>query len=71
MLGYLSFPVLSNVGNALIVGEAPPQSPIEASAYLMALALQLGNNQRTGYTTVGITKLLPSFTIPYKEIHMS
>ena len=42
----------------LVVGEAPPQSPAEASAYLMGVALQFGNNQHTGYITAGITKLL-------------
>ena len=41
----------------LIVGEAPPQSSAEASAYLMGVVLQFGNNQCTSYITVGITKL--------------
>ena len=42
----------------LIVGEAPPQSPVEASAYLMGVVLQFKNNQHTDYITVGIIKLL-------------
>ena len=42
----------------LKVSGAPPQSLTEATAYLMEVALQFGNNQCTGYITVGITKLL-------------
>ena len=42
----------------LKVSGAPPQNLTEATAYLMEVALQFGNNQCTGYNTVGITKLL-------------
>ena len=41
----------------LIVGGAPPQSPAEAFAYSMGVALQCRSNQCTGYIIVVITKI--------------
>ena len=42
----------------LKVGGAPPQSPVEAFAYLMGEALQFGSNQCTDYIIVEVSKIL-------------